>query len=68
MKSEMATMTVLVDVLSRATSPVLLLEGMAGVFYVNEQTPLAGGTGHTIRVCRELGVPVAFQKEWREWV
>ncbi len=45
-----------------------LTPATAGVFYVNEQAPLAGGTGHTIRVCRKLGVPVAFQMEWQGWI
>ncbi len=39
----------------------------AGVFYVNEADPLAGGTGHTIRVCMERQVPVVFQVVWRTW-
>ena len=38
-----------------------------GIFYVNPADPMKGGTGHTIRVCRELGVPVAFQDEWMTW-
>ena len=38
-----------------------------GIFYVNRADPMKGGTGHTIRVCRKLGVPVAFQDEWRHW-
>lgn len=28
---------------------------------------LAGGTGHTLRVCQQEGVPVAFQDSWMEW-
>jgi hypothetical protein len=28
----------------------------------------AGGTGHTIRVCRQAGVPVAFQNDWAAWI
>jgi hypothetical protein len=39
----------------------------AGIFYVNRADPMKGGTGHTIRVCRKLGVPVAFQDEWMHW-
>ena len=38
-----------------------------GIFYVNHADPMKGGTGHTIRVCRKLGVPVAFQGEWMGW-
>jgi hypothetical protein len=28
----------------------------------------AGGTGHTIRVCRQTGVPVVFQNVWTAWI
>lgn len=38
-----------------------------GLFYVNAADPMKGGTGHTIRVCRRRGVPVAFQAEWMGW-
>ena len=45
-----------------------LAPAAAGLFYVNESDPLAGGTGHTVRVCLECGVPVVFQAIWRRWV
>lgn len=45
----------------------LLSKATAAIFYVNPQDPMQGGTGHTIRVCRKQGVPVAFQDEWRGW-
>ncbi|MCH8558210.1 MAG: hypothetical protein LAT84_10320 [Balneolia bacterium] len=32
-----------------------------GFFYVDLSDPLAGGTGHTIKVCQQLGVPVITQ-------
>ncbi len=38
-----------------------------GIFYVNQDNPMKGGTGHTIRVCGTQGVPVAFQDEWTNW-
>ena len=38
-----------------------------GLFYVDPADPEAGGTGHTIRVCRQQGVPVAFQDSWMTW-
>lgn len=38
-----------------------------GIFYVNRADPMKGGTGHTIRVCRKLGVPVAYQDDWLHW-
>jgi hypothetical protein len=39
----------------------------AGVFYVDEDDALSGGTGHTIKVCLEHHVPVVMQRVWREW-
>jgi len=45
--------------LSRAT---------AGLFYVNDDDPLGGGTGHTIRVCLNQRVPVVSQGVWRHWI
>ncbi len=38
-----------------------------GIFYVNAADPMKGGTGHTIRVCKTLDTPVAFQDEWMQW-
>jgi hypothetical protein len=40
---------------------------VCGLFYVDLSDPEAGGTGHTIRVCRQQGVPVAFQDSWMRW-
>lgn len=37
------------------------------LFYVDLSDPLAGGTGHTIRVCKQEGVPFAFQDSWQQW-
>lgn len=45
-----------------------LHKAVFGIFYVNLADPMKGGTGHTIRVCRTLDVPVAFQDEWMQWV
>ena len=45
-----------------------LAPAAAGLFYVNPADPLAGGTGHTIRVCNTLAVPVAFQHTWLGWM
>ena len=39
-----------------------------GCFYVNSDKPSGGGTGHTIRVCRLLDVPVIEQTEWLKWL
>jgi hypothetical protein len=38
-----------------------------GLFYANPDDPMKGGTGHTIRVCREYGVPAVFQADWLLW-
>ena len=43
------------------------LPPICGLFYVDPQDPEAGGTGHTIRVCRQHGIPVAFQDSWMHW-
>ncbi|MCX7044346.1 MAG: hypothetical protein NTX50_02525 [Candidatus Sumerlaeota bacterium] len=37
------------------------------IFYANPTDPMKGGTGHTIRVCRDHGVPVILQDEWMKW-
>ncbi|MGM0587262.1 MAG: hypothetical protein ACQETE_02495 [Bacteroidota bacterium] len=38
------------------------------LFYDDPDNPESGGTGHTMRVCREAGVPWVDQSEWLEWV
>lgn len=38
-----------------------------GIFYVNPDKPMSGGTGHTIRVCRQHDVPVILQEIWMTW-
>ena len=43
-----------------------LAPATVGIFYADD--PDKGGTGHTIRVCREHGVPVALQSCWRHWL
>lgn len=40
----------------------------AGIFYVNEDDPESGGTGHTIRVCRQNNIPVLTQEDWMNWI
>jgi hypothetical protein len=39
-----------------------------GLFYVDLACPMAGGTGHTIRVCEQEGVPCVFQDSWLLWL
>ena len=41
---------------------------VAALFFVDPADPDAGGTGHTIRVCRNAGVPVIFQDHWASWL
>lgn len=59
------------QLLLRDTLKVIGAEGMpppvAGIFYVHAADPDRGGTGHTMRVCRALGVPVIPQFQWLEW-
>jgi hypothetical protein len=45
-----------------------LAPATCGIFYVNESKPLSGGTGHTIRVCRNNRLPVIDQTIWRKWI
>lgn len=40
---------------------------LCALFYVDMDDPYAGGTGHTIRVCEQEGVPFAFQDSWAGW-
>lgn len=40
----------------------------AALFCIDPANPEAGGTGHTIRVCRNAGVPVVFQDCWASWL
>ena len=39
-----------------------------GLFYVDLQDPDSGGTGHTMRVCRDMGIPVFDQTTWLSWL
>ena len=40
----------------------------AALFYVDLDSPMDGGTGHTIRVCQKEGIHVFFQSEWKQWI
>ena len=40
----------------------------AALFYVDLDSPMDGGTGHTIRVCQNAGILVVYQNEWRQWI
>ena|SRR5690554_2656044 len=39
-----------------------------GIFYDDLENPRTGGTGHTMKVCDELGVPMVNQEVWFEWL
>ncbi|MBL0065503.1 MAG: hypothetical protein IPP38_10940 [Bacteroidetes bacterium] len=41
-----------------------------GIFYVDRSREggRGGGTGHTLRVCEQAGVPVILQEEWMQWL
>ena len=39
----------------------------AAIFYADPTDPLAGGTGHTIRVCLQQHVPFVLQDVWKQW-
>lgn len=57
------------DALKVLGDPALnLAPATVGIFYVKETDPLAGGTSHTIRVCRTVRLPVISQTEWRNWL
>ena len=60
---------ILRDTLKVTGCPELgLTPAKAGIFYANPEDPLAGGTGHTIRVCLLQGVPTVFQAVWSGWL
>lgn len=41
-----------------------LAPASVAIFFIDESNPAAGGTGHTIRLCQQLGVPVLTQRDW----
>ena len=41
---------------------------VAAIFYADPADPMAGGTGHTIRVCKNHTVPVILQNDWLSWI
>ena len=40
---------------------------ICALLFVSLDDPMAGGTGHTIRVCLQEGVPFVFQHDWQKW-
>lgn len=55
------------DTMKIAGIPGRLGPPTAALFCIDPAHPEAGGTGHTIRVCRNAGVPVVFQDCWGSW-
>ena len=45
-----------------------LAPATVGIFFVNAHDPESGGTGHTMRVCRQHGVRVITQDVWWSWI
>jgi hypothetical protein len=41
---------------------------IAALFCIDPFNPDAGGTGHTIRACKNAGIPVASQDDWGKWL
>jgi hypothetical protein len=41
---------------------------LAALFLIDPADPMAGGTGHTIRVCQLEAVPTLFQTHWQPWL
>ncbi len=55
------------DAMKVAGRPVILARPVAALFCVDSADPDAGGTGHTIRACRNAGIPVILQNDWGYW-
>jgi hypothetical protein len=39
-----------------------------GIFYDDLSDPMSGGTGHTMQVCVNNGIPLLDQRIWLEWL
>lgn len=39
-----------------------------GIFYDDLDNPMAGGTGHTMNVCKLNNIPIIDQKTWFNWL
>ena len=55
------------DTMKALGVPGQLAKPICALFFVNLADPMEGGTGHTIRVCQQEGVPVTYQDEWGAW-
>ena len=56
------------DTLKVAGIPGKLDPPITALFCIDPANPEAGGTGHTIRACRNANVPVVFQDCWESWI
>jgi hypothetical protein len=56
------------DTMKVSGIPGLLAPPVAALFWIDPAHPEAGGTGHTIRACRNAGVPVICQNHWETWL
>jgi hypothetical protein len=56
------------DTLKVTGIPQKLAPPIAALFWIDPADPEAGGTGHTIRVCRNAKIPTVFQNEWKTWI
>jgi len=56
------------DTLKVAGLPGQLAPPVAALFWIDPAEPQAGGTGHTIRACRNASVPTIFQNDWSTWL
>jgi hypothetical protein len=39
-----------------------------GIFYDDLKNPMDGGTGHTMKVCLDNGIPIIDQSTWFSWL
>lgn len=45
-----------------------ILPATVALFYDDLLNPMQGGTGHTMRVCRDLNIPFLNQSLWMSWL
>jgi hypothetical protein len=45
-----------------------ILRSACGLFYDDLKSPMSGGTGHTMNVCRLNHVPYYDQRTWMKWL
>jgi hypothetical protein len=38
-----------------------------GIFYDDLKNPKSGGTGHTMNICEQNGIPFVDQSVWFKW-